>query len=86
MWPTIETGYALAAVALAALVYVVATVTRFMGQQLSAIERISTTLDNHLHNVADRLSDVANVLHIVEKLLNRIDDNISNLEDRLRRG
>jgi pilus assembly protein TadC len=84
VWPSIETGYALAAISLAALVYTIVAVTRFMASQLSTIEKISTTLDNHLSEVADRLATVASALSAVERLLNHIDDNISRLEDSIR--
>jgi uncharacterized membrane protein YfbV (UPF0208 family) len=68
-WPNIQGGYALAGVALAALVYVVIAITRFMSLQLHAIERISTTLDNHLHDIADTLARVSVVLELLERRL-----------------
>jgi hypothetical protein len=72
-WPNIQGGYALAGVALAALVYVVIAITRFMSLQLHAMERISTTLDNHLHDIADALARVSVVLELLERRLDTLE-------------
>lgn len=69
MWPVADSGYALAAVAIAALVFVIVTILRFIAQNLSIIERISATLDNHLNSIAQILQALLDKLETLEKKL-----------------
>jgi len=81
-WPEIHGSYALAAVALATSVYVIIAITRFMGSQLATIAKIATTLDNHLHDVADRLTEVGIILKQVEASLEKINERLDKLSTR----
>jgi len=76
MWPSVDSGYALAAVALAALAYVVVSVTRFSTAQAETLEKISNVLDNHL-------SEVADILELVHVKLADLSDKIDELEGKL---
>lgn len=80
MWPSIDSSYALAAVSLASLVYVLVHFTRFISQQNGIVERISLILENHMSDIAYALQAICDRLDSVEKKLevNRKDaDDIS---------
>ena len=72
VWPVVESQYALTAVAMAALAYVVIHVTRFMGQQTALVERISVILENHLSDVAEALEAVCDRLEKLEEKVDRM--------------
>ena len=69
-WPTnVESGYALAAVALATLAFVVVSIVRFLSQNLMVIEKISSTLDNHLSHVAKILEALVERVETLEEYI-----------------